>query len=281
MPAAWRAARALATLATGAVLALVIAHWGWHWFGPAVKPLPVPSAPSEALAPIITAAPWFGTATAPANEPAAAATSSAGVAGDVRLLGVIADAGGKGYALFRFADRGPLLIATGQEIERGVRLESVSTSGARLSDRGVMRDVPLRVPRDAIIAAAPRAGAAPAQRSVASAACTPPGAGNGPRYRLNAELLSGIAAKPESWSTAFTAGADGLAVREGNAFGAMLGMKPGDRVAQANGVPLRGADDVVVAVIRPLLASQPVRVTGLRDNRPIEWIFVNASACPA
>jgi hypothetical protein len=93
--------------------------------------------------------------------------------------------------------------------------------------------------------------------------------------------LSGIAAKPESWTGALSAGNNGLTVREGNVFGAMLGMKAGDRLLQANGIRLRGADDVLVAVIRPLLANQAVRIAGVRENKPVEWVFVNASACPA
>ncbi len=280
-PVAWRATRAVSTLIGAAVLAFVVAQWGWHWFGPRASPLPIAGAMPESLAPIITAAPWFGAPAARPQDAGSAPAPAAGLDGDVRLLGTIADATGHGYALFRFPDRGPALIATGQEIERGVTLDSVSAAGVRVSDHGAVREIALRAPKDAAPAAMTRAAPIAAQRVASNAACTPAGAGNGPRYRLNAELLSGIAAKPESWSGAFSTGTGGLAVREGNAFGAMLGMKAGDRIAQANGVPLRGTEDVVVAVIRPLLASQPVRVTGLRDNRPIEWIFVNASACPA
>jgi len=72
----------------------------------------------------------------------------------------------------------------------------------------------------------------------------------------------------------------GLAVRDGSGFAAMLGMKAGDRMAQANGIALAGVDDVLVAFVKPLVASQPVRVAGTRDGKPAQWLFLNAGACP-
>ncbi|MEO5700728.1 MAG: type II secretion system protein N [Casimicrobiaceae bacterium] len=286
LPLRWRMLRGAMTLAAGAVLALVVAHWGWRWLGPG--PTPTPQA-VEAASPaaVITATPLFG-------SPSTAAATAADVpvtrlAGDARLIGIIAGGDGAGYALFRFPDRGPVLVATGSEIAPGVILRAVNASGARIADRGQAREILLR-PIGVTPPAAPSAALSqtPSNRPPPAAAsgnannpaCVPPGGGSTAPYRLNAELLTGIAAKPESWSDAFTAGQDGLAMREGNAFGTMLGMRAGDRAAQANGVPLRGADDVLVAMIRPLLANQAVRVTGLRDGRPIEWIYVNAGACP-
>ena len=43
--------------------------------------------------------------------------------GDTRLLGVFAERNGEGYALFRLADRGPVLVRTGQDVAKDVRLE--------------------------------------------------------------------------------------------------------------------------------------------------------------
>ena len=60
----------------------------------------------------------------------------------------------------------------------------------------------------------------------------------------------------------------------------MLGMKPGDSLVQANGIALKGIDDIVVAFVKPLIASQPVQVAGVRDGKPAAWVFVNAGACP-
>ena len=99
-------------------------------------------------------------------------------------------------------------------------------------------------------------------------------------YRLNAELLSGIAAQPESWKTLVTAGPGGLIVRDDTGFATMLGLKPGDRVSEANGIALAGPDDALVAIVRPLMASQSVRVRGTRDGKAAEWLLVNAGACP-
>ncbi len=275
----WRLARTVATLAAAVVLAGVVAHWGWRWLGPESVPLPpvtdVPASPAAA----ILATPWFGAADKRTDLPAARAPA-AHLPGDARLLGIIAGRDGTGYALFRFVDRGPVLVATGGEIAPGVTLQTVSAAGARISDGGEARDLLLRPEGGQA-----RSIATPARPAVVAAAstnpaCVPPGGATTAPYRLNAELLGGIAARPATWSDAFTVGSNGLSMREGNAFGTMLGMRPGDRVAQANGVPLRGADDVLVGVIRPLLANQAVRVTGLREGRPIEWIFVNAGACP-
>jgi hypothetical protein len=284
MPLRWRVVRALATLAAAAVLMLVIAEWTWRWIAPAPKAPRVASEANQSPARTIVAAPWFGASASPkAGATAQTQASAGGLAGDARLLGIITGRDGNGYALFRFADRGPVLVATGQEIAPGVLLEAITGQGIRISDRGEVRNIALR-PTASAASTPPKANAASPQlasRVQRTVACTLPPGSSGPVYRLNAELLTGIAAKPDSWSNAFSAGSDGLAMREGNAFGAMLGMKPGDRVTQANGIALRNTEDVLVAVIRPLLASQPVRVVGVHEGRAAEWIFVNASACPS
>ncbi|MEP6655990.1 MAG: type II secretion system protein N [Betaproteobacteria bacterium] len=284
-PWSWRLAQWVATLLAGAVLASVLAHWGWQWWGPPATTAPPIAVNTTSLPAAIAAAPWFGNATPAGGAVAPASTiDTATNAGDGRLLGVIAGRDGDGYALLRLPERGPVLVRKGQEITAGVLLEAVTPAGIRLRDRGELREMLLR-PTTGALSAAP-AKAAPTRAASAppavgtAAACTPPAGGAAPFYRLNAELLTGIAAKPDSWSTAFSASPSGLTVREGNAFAAMLGMKPGDRVTEANGIALGGTEDVLVAVIKPLLASQAVRVTGLRDGKPVAWVFVNAGACP-
>jgi type II secretory pathway component PulC len=57
----------------------------------------------------------------------------------------------------------------------------------------------------------------------------------------------------------------------------MLGLKAGDRIAQANGIALRVPDDVTSAVIRPLIANQGVRVIGSRDGAPQEVWLANVA----
>lgn len=281
----WRVVQWIATLLAAAVLAIVLAHWGWQWWGPSSTPSPPIVGSASDLAAAITATPWFGNAARGGNAVVAgSAIDAPTTAGDGRLLGVIAGRDGDGYALLRLAERGPVLVRTGQEIAAGVVLEAVTPAGIRLRDRGELREMLLRpanaaLPDGPAKAATPRIPAA-TRAAVSAAACIPPGGATGPFYRLNAELLTGIAAKPDSWSTAFSAGPAGLTVGEGNAFAAMLGMKPGDRVTQANGIALGGPGDVLVAVIKPLLASQAVRIVGIRDGKPVEWVFVNAGACP-
>ena len=265
----WRIASLIATAISLALLAYVIVSWGWRWLGP--QPLPLPSAllATEPWAPAIVASPLFGRSMASAPV---SADPPAALPGDTRLLGVFAERDGAGYALFRSGARGPILVQAGQEIAPDVTLVQVRPDGVRIRDRGETRDLALRT-------TATMPSIAPA-RGAGAGACQPPPGYKGSVYRLNAELLTGIASRPEGWQAVLTPVAGGLAIREGSGFAAMLGMKPGDRMAQANGIALAGIDDVLVAFVRPLVASQAVRVSGTRDGKPADWVFVNAGACP-
>ena len=60
-------------------------------------------------------------------------------------------------------------------------------------------------------------------------------------------------------------------------FSAMLGLKAGDRIAQANGIALRSPDDVTSAVLRPLIANQGVHITGSRGGAPQELWLANVA----
>jgi hypothetical protein len=153
-----------------------------------------------------------------------------------------------------------------------VTLMEVRPDGVRIRDHGEMRTLGLRAN-----AAPPKAAGG---RGPPRLACAAPPGYSGPVYRLNAELLTGIAARPDGWRALLAPVAGGLAVREGSALAAMLGLKPGDRVAQANGIALAGIDDILVAFVKPLIASQPVHVAGIRDGKPAAWLFLNAGACP-
>ena len=163
-------------------------------------------------------------------------------------------------------------MKAGTELGKDVVLLEVRPDGVRIRDRGELRDIELRA-RASALRIEPT-------RSAARAACAPPAGYKGPVYRLNAELLTGIASQPESWTALLVPVPGGLAVRDGSGFAAMLGMKAGDRMAQANGIALAGVDDVLVAFVRPLVASQPVHVAGTRDGKPADWLFLNAGACP-
>jgi S1-C subfamily serine protease len=57
-------------------------------------------------------------------------------------------------------------------------------------------------------------------------------------------------------------------------------LKPGDRVRLANGIPLASADDVMGAVLTPLIANQQVRLSGTRDGQAREMLLLNAGTCP-
>jgi hypothetical protein len=268
-PWGWRLASWLATALGVLLLAYVIAHWGWRWLGPASAPAVVPAI-GDRWAPAISATPLFGRAGAPS---AADVGAPATLQGDTRLLGVFAESDGAGYALFRLPDRGPILVKSGADIASGVTLVDVRPGGVRIRDHGDLRDIELRSG-----SSAPRAQ--PDRGRTRSADCTPPAGYRGPVYRLNAELLTGIASQPESWKAVLMPVAGGLAIRDGSGFARMLGMKTGDRMTQANGIAMSGIDDVLVAFVNPLVASQPVRVAGIRDGKPADWLFLNAGACP-
>ena len=98
-----------------ALLTLTLAHWGWHWFGPAPATIATP-APDTDHARRVADAHLFGTSAAPGTPGAAATPANLG---DLRLLGIIVQRNGRGYALFRAASRGPLLVAVGQEVVGG------------------------------------------------------------------------------------------------------------------------------------------------------------------
>jgi hypothetical protein len=270
-PWPWRIAAWIGTLVGLAALASVIAWWGWRWLGPEPAALPRLKSP-ERLAPAIVAVPLFGRAEAPV---ATAPDAPAALQGDTRLLGVFAGPDGTGHALFRLGSRGPVLVRSGEEITKEVTLLEVRPDGVRIRDRGETREIALRTN----VAATTRTPA-PSLSRPSAAGCAPPAGYTGPVYRLNAELLTGIAARPEGWTALLAPAPGGLTIRDGSGAAAMLGMKPGDSLAQANGIALRGIDDILVAFVKPLIASQPVLVAGVRDGKPAAWLFVNAGACP-
>jgi len=280
-PWLWRAGAVLATLAVGGLLALVVAHWGWRWFGPAPALVEEERIATPSAEAIIAAAP-FGRA--PAETPTGtAATNVSALPPDTRLLGIFAGVNGEGYALLRVPDRGAMLVKRGAAITSGVTLEAVRPNAITIRERGQSRELALRPEsRTGAPLAPPRSTpvAAPAAVAAARAACALPPGFNGPVYRLNAELLTGMAAQPQSWAALLTPGSGALVVRDDTGLAAMLGMKAGDRVVQANGIALSGIDDVLAAVVKPLAASQPVRVVGTREGKTREWLFLNASACP-
>jgi len=269
-------ARFLATaavIAAASLFAFVAAYWATRALAPATVHI-APAAPADPIATILAS----GLMHAPgAPAPVEAKKEDATLGGDTRLLGVFAEPEGRGYALFRLPS-GARLVALGQDIAQGATLVDVRPDGITIRDAGGERRIALR--------GAPPPKPAPAATTVATksarnAACVPPAGFKGPILRLNAELFQGIIGKPESWAAIVVADQGALAVRDDSGFVSMLAMKKGDRLLQANGIPLSAPDDVVGAVLRPLASQQAVRVTGTRDGQPREWLLLNAGSCPA
>ena len=261
-----------AVAAAAALFAVVVAYWLTKALAPAPVHIP-PAAPSDPVAAILAS----GLMRAPgAAPPAEAKKEESTLTGDTRLLGVFAERDGRGYALFRLSS-GPRLVGQGQEIAQGATLVAVRPDGITIRDAGGERRLALR--------GEPPPKAAPAvitaAKSSRNPACAPPPGFKGAILRLNAELFQGIIGKPESWAAIVVPDQGALAVRDDSGFVAMLAMKKGDRLLQANGVPLSAPDDVVGAVLRPLASQQAVRVVGTRDGLPREWLLLNAGSCPA
>ncbi|HTI45786.1 MAG TPA: type II secretion system protein N [Casimicrobiaceae bacterium] len=282
----WRALAIVATLIAGAALAYVIAYWTWRLIAPAA----VHVAPAEIADPAsaIVAGRLFGT---PARDAAPGAPPSDSL-GEVRLLGIVARRDGAGYAVFRLPS-GPRVVATGEDVSPGLRLVSVTADGVTVRGSDGERTLALRsgAPRDA---APPRGAAAvttprvaPVQPAPAppglnvatntSGKCNPPPGFKGEIVRLNVELVGGLISQPDTWRSMVEPQNGALTVRDTGGFGQMIGLQPGDRVEQANGIALTAPDDVVGAVLRPLAANQPVRLTGKRNGQPRELWIANAS----
>ena len=274
LPMRWRLVASAALLVALALLALTLAHWGWQWFGPAPAVVP-PAAAETDYSRRVAEAHLFGTPTAPAAAGAVVASSSLG---DTRLLGVIVERDGRGYALFRAAARGPLLIAVGQDVASGVKLEAIRPDGVTLIDGGVRREIQLRAPIQSNKTDKPRVTAA--ATSAKTSACSAPAGFSGPIVRLNAELLSGMMNTTDAWKALVEPGAGALIVRDQSGFATNLGLKNGDRVDSANGVALAIPADIPTMVLQPLTRSQAVWLAGSRDGKPQHWLYLNAGACP-
>ncbi len=271
-----RVVSAVATLVAAAALACVLAYWAWRVLGPS----PVHIAPREPTNPAATilAANLFGNGSP--SGPSIAASGPV-LGNDTRLLGIIAEQGKAGYALFRGAS-GPKLVARGQEIASGVTLVSIDTGAVTIRDGAGERRLPLRSeapgPNRASGAssAAPRA-TVPAAPRATIAACSPPVGFRGAVVKLNTELMSGVGAESVQWNRLLAPIDGGLVVREDNGFGAMLGLKVGDVITQANGIALAVPEDVSSAVVRPLTANQGVRLIGARNGVTQELWLANVA----
>jgi hypothetical protein len=278
-----RVVAALATLAAGIALACVMAYWGWQLFGPPAVRLASSGPPNPAAT--LIAADLFGGN--PEQRASPVASRDAMLGSDARLIGIIAEEGQRGYALFRLAS-GPKLVAQGQDIVAGVTLVSVDATAVTIRDGGGERRLALRgdtaSPRATPTGMPPNVPQRSAPRPVvanavgnAIAACGPPAGFRGTIVRLNTELMNGVGAESVQWGRLLAPVTGGLVVREDNGFGAMLGLKVGDRLAQANGIALSVPEDVSSAIVRPLVANQGVRLIGSRDGATQELWLANVA----
>lgn len=270
-----RAAAGVLTVLAWAALAAVVAWWGWRAFGPAPVHI-VPAAPADPVATLLASGLLAGPG---APAPAAPAKDETLATGDTRVVGVFAEANGRGYALFKLAS-GPKVVAAGQDIAPGAKLVAVRPDGITIRDASGERRIVLRGDAPAKAATPPGPPAKVAAATLRNPACVPPPDFKGTVLRLNAELFQGIIAKPESWTALVVADRGGLAVKDESGFVTMLAMKKGDRLEQANGVALAVPEDVISAVLKPLAGQQPVRVLGSRAGAPREWLLLNSGSCP-
>jgi hypothetical protein len=264
----WRALALVATLAALAALAFVIAYWLWQLFGPPRVRIP-PATPDDPAS-VLLASGLFSRGAAPSSNAVDATPQALG--GDARLLGVFAESNGRGYALFRLSS-GPKLVAAGQEIAAGATLAAVRPDGIVVREAVGERNIMLRNQQARTVLATTGE-----KTSASKGACAPPSGFKGQVVALNAELMNGLIAQPDSWRALLEPSTGALQVRDESGFAAMLGLKRGDRIEQANGIALSSADDVISAVLRPLASNQPVRLTGSRDGQPRE-LWLRNTAC--
>ena len=232
----------------------------------------IPPATPDDPASVLLASGLFTRGAAPSNAATDATPQALG--GDARLLGIFAEPDNRGYALFRLSS-GPKLVAAGQEIAPGATLAAVHPDGIVVRETGGERSIALRnaQPKTVLAQAAKQE-----TTSASRAACAPPLSFKGQVVALNAELMNGLIAQPDSWRALLEPSTGALLVRDESGFAAMLGLKRGDRIEQANGIALLSADDVISAVLRPLVSNQPVRLTGSRDGQSRE-LWLRNTAC--
>ncbi len=267
----WRALAFASTLAALTLLAFVIAYWSWQVFGP--PPVNVlPATPGDPASVLLASGLFNRGAVTPSNGATSVVPQALG--SDARLLGVFAEEGGRGYALFRLSS-GPKLVATGQEIAPGVTLSAVRPDGIAVREAVGDRNIVLRSGQPATGLAT---AAQPNKTSASKSACAPPSGFKGQVVALNAELMNGLIAQPDSWRALLEPSTGALLVRDESGFAAMLGLKRGDRIEQANGIALSSADDVIAAVLRPLASNQPVRLTGSREGQ-LRELWLRNTAC--
>ncbi|HYN12493.1 MAG TPA: type II secretion system protein N [Burkholderiales bacterium] len=121
-------AASLATLASLALLGVVLAYWSWAWLAPPAAAR-APAA-AEMASRTSSASGLFGNVNQ--GPGAAAAASSA-----VRLMGVVAASGGRrGHAVLRLDAKKTVAVLQGEDVEPGLRLAEVHVDHIVLERNG-------------------------------------------------------------------------------------------------------------------------------------------------
>lgn len=258
------AARLARVLGLG-VLVWVAAYWIWEGLRPAAVAEP-PVVPADAL-PVLNELAPFGRSVPAA--PAASAAPAAG-SGDLLLLGVAAEADGDGWALLQKSDKSVRLLRAGAEIAPGLRLGKVFPQGVEVVKDGVGRKLELR---RAGLAANPAAPAGPV------ASCPASAEERRRAFFVHPELLTGFAKGLEAARKLFRQEGGAWVVVELDPALAALGFAVGDRIEKGNGVPLLTEDSLRSAIFGPVMQSRLLRLSGTRQGKAKEWIYVNAALC--
>ncbi|MDR0247774.1 MAG: hypothetical protein LBI16_05215 [Burkholderiales bacterium] len=265
-----RFANGLAVVLGAVALAVAIAWWTWYAFGP--KPVHITPAPIESPAAVLRAVPLFGSA------PMTSAGKSGDVVleGDLRLLGLLAENEGQGYAVFRLG-QGVYIAQVGDDVAGRATLAQIEPNAIILREpSGAKRRVVLRPEEKS--AGKENSSAEKMSSSASVAACVPINFKGGV-VRLNTELLQGASMQPEVFYTLLEAKGNGLVVRADNGHAAMLGLRVGDVLQSANSIALTRAEDVGATILKPLTAGQSVLLKGKRGDQTRELLLVNASVC--
>ncbi|MCL2297702.1 MAG: hypothetical protein FWC38_06530 [Proteobacteria bacterium] len=263
-----RFANGLAVVLGAVSLAVAVAWWAWYALGP--KPVHITPAPIESPTAVLRAAPLFGSAPmAPTGK-----SGDAALEGELRLLGLIAENEGQGYAVFRFG-QGVYIAQAGDEVAGRATLIRIEPNAIILRESsGAERRVVLRPEEKSNEKSAEN----PAASMMSSAACVPANFKGGVVH-LNTELLQGASMQPETFYALLEARDGGLVVRTDNGHAAMLGLRAGDVLQSANNIALTRAEDVSATILKPLTTGQSVLLKGKRGDQTRELLLVNASVC--
>jgi hypothetical protein len=260
----------IAVLAAIVLMGAVIIYWAWYFFAPDAFHA-TPNVPDDPVA-VLQSSSLFGSGATKAET----ATLPVTINGNVRLLGLIAQESGEGYAVFRVDDH-VVVAQAGDVVGNGNTLLRVEPNAMVWRDQNNNeRRIVLREENTGKLVVAAQPSSTQQQRAATS--CVPSGF-KGMVVRLNTELLQGVLMQPEAFYELLSASAEGLTVQADSGHAAMLGLQGGDQLHTANGVRLQRPEDITPTIIKPLAEGQSVHLTGMRNGQKAELLLVNVSVC--